>query len=748
MSTLAIVLREPGEPLVEYAAKELQRYVRHLFGFHPPIRRRSADPGADNTVFLGGPASEVLSEQEYVIRPSPNDGRSGLLVVGGSPRATMWAAYELVSAWGVHFLVQGDVYPDEVGPFALPPLDVKRTPVFPRREYRILNELANSGMMWGLSDQERLVDQLAKLRFTGVLANTYAFGPWAHYAFRGIERRTAALTYGWEHPVHSQTIGRELFGNYPVHTNPDFQGAQTYEEMMYRGQRYMRGLIDAAHARGLEVTLAHHLAELPDEFVQKLPELSEGVELPGERTSKPYVHRLGVHSSGERLEAERFRSPLNPVFVDLVETAFVAQIQAYPNAERYCLIESEFPPAGAGVETCWRILDGKYDLERRFPLQEIVEKASKQFFYVEGRALDQALGAIQTLRFLDILVNERDVLRHARNSKAKIQAIFFSEHVQPLVEYVLPPDKCEFRASVDYLPARVAERMYTLEFAKRGKLDVMMTTTIEDDNVGFIPQLVTPSLHKTVQQMREYGIQGFCFRQFDVSQHEPSMAYMVESAWDPSVTPEDSYRRYARRVAGEACEEGLVAVFHEIERLTEASNALIGLGFLVPSLYSRHWAEGTKPDPAWQDFVARLPPIEMRLRSALDKVAPRGKRLVRNYLHFVVFAGQFIQTVDLIRQARMAYDGAQKRWQAQNFVRYHQGMLDVVELLTQAVKQSEVAIRTWASQVVDPTDLGTLAGLNAYGHDWLKGMRHIVYLESQKYGFRVTDDSSEGDGQG
>ena len=196
---------------------------------------------------------------------------------------------------------------------------------------------------------------------------------------------------------------------------------------MFRGQRYMRGLIDAAHARGLEVTFAHHLAEFPEEFVAKLPELSAGVELPDDRVGQPFVHRLGVQGYGERVEAERFRSPLNPVFVDLVETALVAHMEAYPDAERYCLIESEFPPGGAGAEACWRVLDVKYDVERHCPLQEIQEKASKQFFYAEGRALGQALGAIQTLRFLDILVNERDVLQHARNPAAKIQATFFSD---------------------------------------------------------------------------------------------------------------------------------------------------------------------------------------------------------------------------------------------------------------------------------------------------------------------------------
>jgi hypothetical protein len=99
---------------------------------------------------------------------------------------------------------------------------------------------------------------------------------------------------------------------------------------------------------------------------------------------------------GGNPEVMRYCSPLNPVFVDLVETAFVAHIRAYPDIERYGLGESEFPPGGAGVKACWEALDAKYNLQEKFPLAEILEKARKQFFYVEGRALAQAQGAIQT----------------------------------------------------------------------------------------------------------------------------------------------------------------------------------------------------------------------------------------------------------------------------------------------------------------------------------------------------------------
>ena len=736
MIPLQIVLRQPEERLVVFAVEELQRYVRRLFGFHPPVLRGRSGGDAETSILLGGETNQSLSEQGYVIRPMEHNGRPALLVAGGSPRATMWAVYEIVSSWGVHFLVQGDVFPEEATALRLPDLDLKREPVFPCREFRVVNDIPNTTVFWSLDEHKNLFDQLAKLRFTGIYIQTYPHQPWAHYAFRGIERERGDLCYGWKHRIHEGTVGRELFGKWDTHTNPDFQGAETYEERLICGQRFMRGIIAAAHERGLEATFVHHLSDLPEEFIAKLPKLSKaaGVRLPKEALSQTHFSRHGLTSMGGNPETLRYCSPLNPVFVDLVETAFVAHIRAYPDAEQYGLTEPEFPPGGAGVKACWEALDAKYHLEEKLPLAEILEKARKQFFYAEGRALAQAQGAIQTLRFLDILINERNVLQYAANPRAKMRGTFFSEHIHPLVECVLPPEKFEFMAIVDYLPSRVAERMHTLEFVKGGKTNVVMITTIEDDNVGFLPQLVTPSLHQTVGKMREYGVQGFCFRQFDIAQHEPAMAYLIESAWDAAITPRDSYRRYALGVAGADAVEDLLTAFRGVEGLTDASNAMMGAGFMWPSLYRKYWEPGTTPDPAWQEYVVKLAPVENRFRAALSKTAPKGRRLVENYLNFIVFARQFVEAMDGIRQARAVYDEArEKRKTADDFV-YNPLIRRASDLLFEALAASETALKTWAKLVADPTDLGSLAGLNAYGHDWLRGKCTEVYWESQQYG--------------
>lgn len=734
MKPLQIILRQAGDPLVRFAAEELQRYILKLFGFHPPVFHTPSEEQTTYTILIGGFEQTTLSDQGYVICRVRHESRPAVMISGGSPRAILWAVYELISQWGVHYLVQGDVFPENPGMFRLPDNNVEREPVFRCREFRVLNDMANSGIFWSVKQHQDLFNQLVKLRFSGIKIATYSHQPWAHFSFGDVERCSGDLCYGFRHRIHGQTIGSKLFGSVPYHTNPEFQGAETYEDRIACGKRLMRGIISSAHEQGLDVTYCHPLSEVPDEFIEPLLAKSTEFHLPEDTISQTHFARLGLVHIGGNGPVEKYRTPLNPAYIDLMETSLIAHIKAYPDADCYCLNEQENPPGGAGVRECWDILNRKYDLESVLSLDELRARAGKQFFYTKDRALTQALAAIQTLRLYDILINEHDILQHASSGDARFRVSFFSEHVQALVPKVLHEEKCQIEANIDYLPARAAERMDTLAFARTSKMDVIMTATIEDDNVGFLPQLVTPDLFKIVKKMRQYGLTGYSFRQFDMSQHEPSMAYLIEAAWDDTITPQDTYRRYALRVAGKQAVADLLDAFKDIEELTDSSNKMMGLGFMMPHIYSKHWKPGLKPDPAWNEYIGRLEMIITKLKTALGKCDARGKKYVRNYLKFIRFNSEFVQTQDLILQARRIYDEAQKVKETGNHMHYHSIIGRASDLLFEATEMSAGALTTWSELTADPTDLGTLAGLNAYGHDWLTGKSTEVYWESQEYG--------------
>lgn len=103
------------------------------------------------------------------------DDKPALIIGGGSDRATLWAVYELVERWGVRFLLDGDVFPDDRGGdtsdcvnIRLPERQVVREPLLPIRQWRVINDFVCGPECWGIADYRTLLDQLATLKFNHI----------------------------------------------------------------------------------------------------------------------------------------------------------------------------------------------------------------------------------------------------------------------------------------------------------------------------------------------------------------------------------------------------------------------------------------------------------------------------------------------------------------------------------------------------------------------------------------------------
>ena len=57
----------------------------------------------------------------------------------------------------------------------------------------------------------------------------------------------------------------------------------------------------------------------------------------------------------------------------------------------------------------------------------------------------------------------------------------------------------------------------------------------------------------------------------------------------------------------------------------------------------------------------------------------------------------------------------------EDHLRYHELIGRAAQLLFAAQARPSGRLGAGRQVVADPTDAGTLAGLNAYGHDWLRG---------------------------
>ena len=111
---------------------------------------------------LGEGGFGEITDQGLVLKRTRWEGTPALVVGGGSPRATLWAVYELVERWGVRYLTDRDALPQERREFQVPDLDVLMEPVFRIRAHPTLQDFAPSGEAWGMADFRVLIDQLAK----------------------------------------------------------------------------------------------------------------------------------------------------------------------------------------------------------------------------------------------------------------------------------------------------------------------------------------------------------------------------------------------------------------------------------------------------------------------------------------------------------------------------------------------------------------------------------------------------------
>ena len=140
-SALDVVIRDEAAGLERFAATELDRYLRRLFG--AAVRIIPAPTKGAECVFLlgtrdrlpglapGEPALPSLTDQGFVLRRSTCSGKPAMLVIGGSPTALLWGVYELVERYGVVYLLSGDVFPEKQAAFCLPEIDERFEPCAP-----------------------------------------------------------------------------------------------------------------------------------------------------------------------------------------------------------------------------------------------------------------------------------------------------------------------------------------------------------------------------------------------------------------------------------------------------------------------------------------------------------------------------------------------------------------------------------------------------------------------------------------
>ena len=728
-----VVLGENAPKLEQFAAAELCRYLDRLYGLK--VQPTTAPvKSAEATFIVGGPATNPatrkalgpdgwpnVTDQGIVLKRAVLDGKPALVVGGGSPKATLWAVYELVERWGVRYLLHGDVLPEKRGqsPFVrstlravpangdcplfskLPDRDIVLEPLLRVRQWRVVNDFANGTEAWGMADYRPFLDQLTKLKFNRILICTWPYQPFVDLKLKGIERRWGTLWWDHRLPITPDMIGRELFGNAKEFWNPDLPDRKDYQALAAAGERLLHNLMDYAHRRGMECVMTAPLSDFPPEFASLLKNSQK-------------INQLG----GLSIVPGPSTPPEDPALTELAAAVLRTIVDTYPELDYVSLRMPEHRQWVGRHEQAWAALDAKYGISEVCSLDDVLAATKRRKDYPGGvkRAVAEVKGDLVTLYFYDRLLHQSQALRGTRRPDMKFIYAFIAEELYPLLKRILPPGS-ETLSFVDYTPARVVRRKEVLENVPSGQeLPASLIFTLEDDNIGLVPQLTTGSLHQLTQELVRNDWAGFSTRCWVIGGQDPCVAYLSRAAWDRGVTPEAVYRDQVRAVCGAACVDDMLDMFREVEAVTvslEWHN--LSFAFPVPNtLLKFHWSSRPMSPELVENRRGYGRALEAAKR-ARAKTTEAGRDYVDYWVGRLEFAVEYLNTVEAVRRAAKA-DRDKDRAEA----------IRQAELALSAARRS---IEAYARVARDQSDRGAIAQLNEFVYRSLQ--RKLAALRGQ-----------------
>jgi hypothetical protein len=695
-----VIIGGNAPDLERFAADELCDYLGKLFDIRAYPSRKSSG-SADIVFLIGSPATNdavkqatqhkifpKVSDQGIVLRRTEFTGRPALVVGGGSPRATLWAVYELVERWGVRYLADRDALPAQSSLFKVPDLDVVMEPTFRVRAHPSIQDYASSGESWGMADFRPLISQLAKMKFSRL--NIYAFGyqPYLDWQYKNVKRSSASLWYDCHFPITPDMVGRKLFGDGEEFWNPDLPYKSSYREMAAAGEQQMHRLIDYAHQHGMEAAVSAPTTDFPPEFAPLLK---------GEVKSGQLTIRPGAKTAID-----------DPDLFGMSTAVLRATVNTYPEADIVSVGMPEEPQWQGEYERTWQMLDRKYAINQVRPLADVLNAAEhrKGSMRWPGKAgLDQAKADIVALGYYDRLLRDPELLRDTLHPGMKFSYAEPAEELYPLLGRILPQG-WEVTVMPENQPEHFLPRAEILNTLPTNQIPGSMDVTLDDDVVGIVPQLRPTILHTLLQELQHRGWTGFTARERFPGDHDTVLAYLSRAGWDSKATPESATQDLVRHVCGDSCAEEMVTALHQVElaTLNLASNK-IDFGYYVPGMMMKFWEPG--PTPAY------LTEVQVQYQKALDaarraqtKSNPEGRWYPDFWAGRLEFALGYAKTAEMIIRAATA-EAANNR-------------AECIKETEKAIQTIRAATAAYAHVVRTRSDVGGIAELNEYGDRALK----------------------------
>jgi hypothetical protein len=711
--SVSICISGAADALQQRAATDLQRYLKQLFGLNVRVANDSA-PNALHRFVIGLSSAPhvrqvashlpMLSKQGHIVR---RVNARTMILAGGSSAAVAWAVYELLERYGVRYLLHEDVIPENADAFHLPALDLTFEPVQKIRSWRQFNVLPFGPMMWSLEQQRTFINQLFKLKFNGIYLNIWPQHPLVDYRIGGIRKTSWGLLFPEQIPINRDNIGREnLWPDMPVLTNPEFRGVATFDEALVAGRRLFNGILDHAQSLEMHTCIGFQPMNFPSEFCGILA-----------NPTQPF-------SEGPIQLCAETADLNNPKHVRAIEATFRAYAEQWGRVNEFQIAMPEHPYADRAFRRAWQSLATKFSLEPEYQIDELLTGSQKRSLNAGGVARGQRelKSAVSMLQFFDEFFSGNDLLKQLRSKSIDLTLVLgnSSEQVLPFIHRVLPPG-CGVRTSVDYTSSRAVRRLELLEKVNTSKIRATLVVTLQDDNVGWLPQVATDNLHLLLQALHRNGWEGFYTRYWPIGDLDPATAYLARASWDANVSPRATYADHFQSTYGPAATEILSQVMRMLEDATVVLDLdFLSLAFPVPgSIWARQanrpMAEGLFHVLATYESVRRL------LQRVRDLPGPKVRNSNLAYwIGRLTFAIQLLEEIRLLHEGKMALEAtadARKEGKRSD-ASAHLGR--AASAYEAAVAAGESALVAMAAHVRDDSDRGAIA---AYYHYMVREVR-------------------------
>ena len=694
---IVVVVGKEAPRLEMFAASELKTQLGRLSGSEVTIAT-TVPKSSSLLVFLGSPATNPairerfarvwpkLSDQGIVIRGVNTTSRRQLLVGGGSPVASLWAAYELGYRLGVRYLLREDIYPTPTDKLAVDKLEVVQEPNLRIRSWRTINDFAIGPESWSLAEHKRVLGQLAKMRFNRVMLSVYPWQPFVDYEFGGVKKQTAMLWFGDKFNIPRGSPGRNALQGISVFENPEFAGKTSYQDMTAAGIQYARSIIEEAERLGMATGISISPLEFPREF---------GEALEGSRPARGLNNLTVMPGAEQRFDDQQLGN--------LVATKIRAYVETYPTIDSLYLTLPEFPEWQDHAEIAWAAL-AEHKKVSLPGLDGLLKQAEARNLIASGERGRQSLkGNVVALAFLDrLFARHPELLKSPAGGDIQLVVNSVDPELFPLLDKILPAGASTLNF-VDYTARRVDENDHYLSRMPTDKVSAQFIVTLADDNVGTLSQVTTRRLESVVNKIRENGWDGFSTRYWMLAELDPAVHYLSRTSWDLKVTARSAHDELFTTITGkQAASDRLWLALGYIEQATElVDRKQLGFCFPVKGMFMKH--QQSSPPPEWWKQANELYTEAMiELYRSHDASDPRSRRLIFYWAKRSEYVLEYLAAVQAVRDAGIARGKGENEQAMENY--------------DTALEQLYNAIDTLSDVVQDQGDRGLIATLIKFAY--------------------------------